>query len=73
MSWAQRLKRVFNIDIETCSQCGGIVKVLACIEDSTVIKKSLSTSTTTLNRLKELPILPELHPRQLDGTNPFLG
>ncbi|CDI28577.1 Putative transposase, partial (plasmid) [Acinetobacter nosocomialis 28F] len=22
-SWAQRLKRVFNIDIETCSGCGG--------------------------------------------------
>jgi hypothetical protein len=23
MSWAQRLKRVFNIDIDTCSACGG--------------------------------------------------
>jgi len=23
MTWAQRLKRVFNIDIETCSKCGG--------------------------------------------------
>jgi len=22
MSWAQRLKRVFNIDIQTCSACG---------------------------------------------------
>ena len=31
MSWAQRLKRVFNIDIQTCSQCGGIVKVIDCI------------------------------------------
>jgi len=29
MSWAQRLKRVFNIDIETCSKCGGAVKVIA--------------------------------------------
>ena len=27
--WAQRLKRVFNIDIETCSACGGTVKVAA--------------------------------------------
>jgi hypothetical protein len=26
MSWAQRLKRVFNIDIETCRECGGTVK-----------------------------------------------
>jgi hypothetical protein len=23
MTWAQRLKRVFGIDIETCEQCGG--------------------------------------------------
>ena len=39
MTWAQRLKRVFNIDIETCSACGGAVKVIACIEDPVVIKK----------------------------------
>ncbi len=31
MTWAQRLKRVFNIDIETCSKCGGAVRVIACI------------------------------------------
>ena len=30
---AQRLKRVFNIDIEVCSRCGGSVKVIACIEE----------------------------------------
>lgn len=33
MSWAQRLKRVFQIDIETCDHCGGAVKIIACIED----------------------------------------
>ena len=33
MSWAQRLKRVFNIDIDVCDSCGGSVKVTACIED----------------------------------------
>jgi hypothetical protein len=27
MSWAQRLKRVFNIDVETCRVCGGAAKV----------------------------------------------
>lgn len=41
MTWAQRLKRVFNIDIETCSECGGAVKVIACIEDPAVIKQIL--------------------------------
>ena len=41
MTWAQRLKRVFNIDIETCRACGGAVRVIACIEDPVVIKKIL--------------------------------
>ena len=41
MTWAQRLKRVFGIDIETCPACGGAVKVIACIEDPVVIKKIL--------------------------------
>ena len=41
MTWAQRLKRVFNIDIETCPECG-VVKVIACIEDPVVIKKILT-------------------------------
>ncbi len=41
MTWAQRLKRVFNIDIETCCVCGGVVKVIACIEDPIVIKQIL--------------------------------
>ena len=41
MTWAKRLKRVFNIDIETCMACQGQVKVIACIEDADVIKKIL--------------------------------
>ena len=32
---------MFNLDIETCSQCGGAVKIIACIEDPVVIKKIL--------------------------------
>ena len=31
MTWAQRLKRVFNIDVETCRVCGAAAKVIACI------------------------------------------
>ena len=42
MTWAQRLKRVFNIDIETCSKCGSAVRVIACIEDPVVIDQILS-------------------------------
>jgi hypothetical protein len=33
MSWAQRLKRVFAIDIETCPECGGKLRVIACTRD----------------------------------------
>jgi hypothetical protein len=29
MSWMQRLKRVFAIDLETCSECGGKLRVIA--------------------------------------------
>ena len=42
MTWAQRLKRVFNIDITTCEECGGAVKVITSIEDPAVIKQILA-------------------------------
>jgi hypothetical protein len=42
MSWAQRLKRVFGIDIETCPACGGAVRIIASIEDPVVIGKILA-------------------------------
>lgn len=41
LTWAQRLKRVFNIDIETCPKCSGKVKIISSIEDPKVIKKIL--------------------------------
>ena len=42
MTWAQRLKRVFNIDIVTCAACGGAMRIIACIEDPVVIEKILA-------------------------------
>jgi len=45
MTRAQRLKRFFGIDIETCQQCGGVVKVLASIKNPVVIAKILSHLT----------------------------
>lgn len=51
MTWAQRLKRVFAIEIEKCEKCGGKaegrpVKIIVdasnrCIEDAEVIEKIL--------------------------------
>ena len=42
MNWAQRLKRVFNIDVSTCEKCGGDARVIACIEDQAVIDRILA-------------------------------
>ena len=33
ITWAKRLKRVFNNDIEICDKCGGDVRIIASIED----------------------------------------
>jgi hypothetical protein len=41
LTWAQRLKRVFAIDIEVCRRCGGQLKVIASIEDPPVIDRIL--------------------------------
>jgi len=42
MTWAQWLKRVFSIDIETCDECGGDVRIIASIEDPAVIRAILA-------------------------------
>ena len=42
MQWAQRLKRVFGIELEACARCGGKLKVLASIEEPEVIAKILA-------------------------------
>jgi len=41
MTWAQRLKRAFNIEVKTCRVCGAAARVIACIEDPVVIRKIL--------------------------------
>ena len=41
MTWAQRLQRVFKIDLLTGEHGGGALKVIASIEDPAVIKKIL--------------------------------
>ncbi|MGH8613534.1 MAG: hypothetical protein ACREYF_16335, partial [Gammaproteobacteria bacterium] len=33
ISWTRLLKRVFDIDVEHCPQCGGPLKIIAAIED----------------------------------------
>jgi hypothetical protein len=58
MTWAQRLKRVFNIDVSTCDACGGAVKIIASIEDPVVIKQILAHLERKAES-KEYNLLPE--------------
>ena len=46
MSWMQRLKRVFHIDIEHCGVCGGTLRVIACIDTPEVIEGILAHLAT---------------------------
>jgi hypothetical protein len=41
LSWAQRLKRVFEIDISVCPRCGGTLRVIADITDPDIIRTIL--------------------------------
>jgi hypothetical protein len=42
MSWARLLKRVFDIDIDHCPNCGSSLKIIADIEDPPVIVRILA-------------------------------
>ena len=42
MSWAQRLKCVFGIEIDTCAGCDGKLRIIASIEAPEIIAKILS-------------------------------
>ncbi|NKC14286.1 MAG: hypothetical protein GKR94_19525 [Gammaproteobacteria bacterium] len=55
-----QLKRVFTIDIETCSAGGGTMRVIACIEGPAVINKILDHTPC---RRKPEPTSPGRYPR----------
>ena len=42
MSWARLLKRVFEIDLGHCPNCGGELKVIAAILEAPVIERILT-------------------------------
>jgi hypothetical protein len=41
MTWAERLRRVFQIDISTCPECGSRLRWIADVTDPSVIRKIL--------------------------------
>ena len=42
LTWAQRLQRVFRIDIESCERCGGKVRIIASLSNPVVIGRILA-------------------------------
>jgi hypothetical protein len=65
MTWMQRLKRVFKIDIEVWEHCGGHVKVIASIEDLKVIGqilKHLKQKAAKAGAAKQHELPPERAP-----------
>ena len=42
LSWVKLLKRVFEIDMEHCANCGGELKIIAAIFEQAVIEKILT-------------------------------
>ena len=42
ISWARLLKRVFQIDLEHCPNCGGQLKIIAAILEAPVIERILT-------------------------------
>ncbi|MGH8611120.1 MAG: IS91 family transposase, partial [Gammaproteobacteria bacterium] len=42
ISWARLLKRVFDIDIEHCPNCGGTLTIIAALLDPTAIAQILT-------------------------------
>jgi hypothetical protein len=41
LSWAERLKRIFQIDVLACPRCGGTLRIIADVTDPMIIKKIL--------------------------------
>jgi hypothetical protein len=72
MTWMQRLKRVFNVDIEVCEHGGGHLKVIASIEGPEVIEQILrhlkqkAAKTDTKHRVLPPERAPPLVPSLFD-------
>ena len=72
MTWSQRLKRVFKLDIEICGRCGGFVRVIACIEDQDIIDRIVAHLRDKEPATHSLPLLMP-PPRAPPGTSPLFA
>jgi hypothetical protein len=66
MTWAQRLKRVFGIDVDTCGHCGGAARIIACVEEPSAIR-------AILEHFARHGALPQAHFRPKPRASPAVG
>ena len=67
MSWTQRMKRVFNIDIENCEKCQGPVRIISCIEDPVAIRQILDHLASNETSAEQATLPPGRAPRLNSG------
>ena len=61
MSWARLLKRVFDIDIEHCPNCGGALKIIAAA--STRLRTGIEGPPVIVKFLRHLGLTTRAPPR----------
>src|SRR5262245_47536325 len=67
---ARLLKRVFDVDVEHCPNCGGALKIIAAIDDPPVIAKIL-THLGLPTRARRVPRRVEsIYSRRCDSRKP---
>jgi hypothetical protein len=54
MGWARLLRRVFDLDLEHCPQCGGDLRIIAAIEAPAVIIRILTHLVRACARAQRL-------------------
>ena len=66
MSWAQRLKRVFAIEIDTCARCQGRLRVIASIQEPELIARMLAHRERSMDMAEpeHLPMAARAPPQQ---------
>jgi hypothetical protein len=54
-SWAQWIRRIYEVDPLTCTECGGEVRIIAFLLDPTVVRKILDHLATRPGRSRGPP------------------
>jgi hypothetical protein len=55
-SWAQLIRRIYEVDPLTCTECGGRMWIMAFLLDPTVVRKILDHLATRPGRSRDPPV-----------------